>query len=127
MLSDYKGKVLVLDVWHRQCGVCFQKFPDFNSLSNRYKGNEDVQFFAVNHPIGSDNYTKSLKKMEALAYDFEHLYLPSDTIAGKLGVQFYPTLLVINKDQTRYVMTQIELSPWVYNNTSVIIDQMLAE
>ena len=127
MLSDFKGKVLVLDFWHRQCGACFKKFPDLNTLSNRYKGNEDVQFFALNHPIGSDNYNKSMKIMESLAYDFEQLYLPSDTIAGTLGVQFYPTLLVISKDQTRYVMTQIELSPWVYNNTPGIIDQMLRE
>lgn len=127
MLSDFKGKVLVLDFWHRQCGACFKKFPDFNTLSNRYKGNEDVQFFALNHPIGSDNYKKSMKIMESLAYDFEQLYLPSDTIAGTLGVQFYPTLLVISKDQTRYIMTQIELSPWVYNNTPGIIDQMLRE
>jgi len=37
-LSDYKGKVVVVDFWATWCGPCVGSFPNIRELQKRYKG-----------------------------------------------------------------------------------------
>lgn len=45
-LSEYKGKVVVLDFWATWCGPCFRSFPNIRALQERYKG-YDVEILGV--------------------------------------------------------------------------------
>jgi thiol-disulfide isomerase/thioredoxin len=36
-LSDFKGKILILDFWHQWCGTCVQAFPHLDSLQKAFK------------------------------------------------------------------------------------------
>jgi len=46
-LSDYKGKVIVLDLWATWCGPCLQEKPYFEALEKKYHGNEDVALISL--------------------------------------------------------------------------------
>lgn len=46
-LSDYRGKVVVVDVWATWCGGCIQKLPYFLKMRDNYKGREDVVFLVI--------------------------------------------------------------------------------
>lgn len=46
-LSDYRGKVVVVDVWATWCGGCIQKLPYFLKIRDRYKGREDIVFLVI--------------------------------------------------------------------------------
>lgn len=37
-LSDYKGKVVMIDFWATKCGPCVAIFPNVRALATRYKG-----------------------------------------------------------------------------------------
>ncbi|GAA0886383.1 hypothetical protein GCM10009120_49820 [Sphingobacterium siyangense subsp. cladoniae] len=43
-LSDYKGKVVVLDFWATWCGPCKASFPAMQKAVNKYKKDSNVQF-----------------------------------------------------------------------------------
>jgi len=73
-LSDFKGKVIILDFWATHCPPCIQEIPDFVKLYNKYKDKglviigvsldrgdvEKVKRFCqnkgVNYPIVIGNY-----------------------------------------------------------------------
>lgn len=65
-LSDFKGKVVVLNFWATWCSPCSREIPDLNDLYNRYQekglavisiamdrdGSGVVKSFAEEHKIG---------------------------------------------------------------------------
>lgn len=46
-LSDFKGKVVYLDVWATWCGPCMKEVPHLNKLEKELHGNKGVVFMGV--------------------------------------------------------------------------------
>jgi thiol-disulfide isomerase/thioredoxin len=46
-LSDYRGKILVLNFWATWCGPCLTELPLFEKTIAKYKDDKDVVFLAV--------------------------------------------------------------------------------
>ena len=46
-LSDYKGKVLVIDVWATWCGGCIAKLPKYLEMREKYKDRDDIEFITI--------------------------------------------------------------------------------
>ncbi|MEN8157478.1 MAG: TlpA disulfide reductase family protein [Bacteroidota bacterium] len=46
-LADFKGKVLVIDVWATWCTWCVTKMPKYLEVYNKYKGNSDITFITI--------------------------------------------------------------------------------
>jgi len=42
-LSDYKGKLVLIDVWATWCGPCIEHRPDFLEIAKKYKDDERIQ------------------------------------------------------------------------------------
>ncbi len=53
-LSDFKGKVVYIDVWATWCGPCKKEFPHLKELEAGYHGNNDIVFMGVNIDISKD-------------------------------------------------------------------------
>ena len=45
--AQFRGKVIVIDIWATWCSSCLAKMPDFIALSEKYKGNEEIIFLTV--------------------------------------------------------------------------------
>ena len=46
-LSDYRGKVVVLDFWFANCGWCIKSYPQVNDIARKYK-HRGVVVFGMN-------------------------------------------------------------------------------
>lgn len=46
-LNDFKGKVILIDVWASWCGPCIKEFPFLNQLEQKLKDNKNFQLLSV--------------------------------------------------------------------------------
>ncbi len=46
-LSDFRGKLVVMDFWSTTCGVCIASFPEFREAEKHYRDNDGVVFLTV--------------------------------------------------------------------------------
>lgn len=99
-LSDYKGKVVVLDFWATWCGPCRASFPGMQELVTKYK-NDKIEFFFVDvWEKGEPKETQeSVTKFIAdHKYSFNVLYDFNDEIVSKYDIQGVPSKIVIDKE-----------------------------
>ncbi|MFF5026965.1 TlpA family protein disulfide reductase [Streptomyces collinus] len=99
-VADYKGKVVVINVWGSWCGPCREEAQYFAKVSKAYEG-KDVQFVGIN--------TRDTSTTPAVAFEKEHgigypsLYDPTGRLMlrfkkGTLNPQLIPSTLVLDRD-----------------------------
>ncbi len=99
-ISDWKGKVVIIDYWATWCGPCRQSFPSLQKLYERYKTNPNVVFAIVNVWERSDDRSKTvrdfLKTNASLTFP---MYIDSkDEVVRQYGVTGIPTKFYLGKD-----------------------------
>lgn len=91
-LSEYRGKVIVLNFWFIKCKPCITEMPQLNELKELYDKN-DVEFLAI---------TFDKKEMvEQFLYDHIFNYTiaaNANDAVSSYGVNSFPTNMVINQN-----------------------------
>lgn len=99
-LSDYKGKVIVLDFWATWCGPCKASFPKMQELVTKYK-DKDVEFLFVN-TFEKDTEAETLKKVTTYIsdkkYSFNVVFDSKTKVADNYKIKAIPTRVVIDKN-----------------------------
>ncbi len=104
-LSDFKGKVLVLDFWATWCPPCKKAFPAIQMAINRYKNDPAVAFLFIDTWEKSANSAGLVRKFLAEnQYTFK--VLCDETITGgipnetyyKYEVEGLPTQFIIDRN-----------------------------
>lgn len=99
-VSDWKGKVVIIDYWATWCGPCRQSFPSLQKLYERYKGNPNVVFAIVNVWERTDDRVKTVKDFLAgnKTLTFPMYIDTDDSVVSKYGVTGIPTKFYLGKD-----------------------------
>jgi thiol-disulfide isomerase/thioredoxin len=120
-LEDYRGKVLLLDVWASWCGPCKQELPMLDDLAKRLRGQGvDVEVLAVSVDQERANVVKFLKGRSRWALTIAHD--PKGEIADRLAPEKMPTSYVIDREGIiRYVNSGFEPSD------AAVIERRLVE
>ena len=104
-LSDFKGKVIVLDFWAIWCHYCHeQNQREFPKLIEKYK-NEDFVIVSYSVDVDKNDWEKSSKSDKIDWINISNLEGIADKVVTQYGVQGYPTSFIIDKDGT--VLKQI--------------------
>jgi peroxiredoxin len=91
-LSDFRGKVVVLNFWFIACRPCIVEIPKLNDLVAEYE-QEDIVFLAAGLD-GKERVQDFLTR-----YPFDYQVVPSAMdIATQFGVSTYPTHIVLDKN-----------------------------
>lgn len=117
-LSRYRGKVLVLDFWYRGCGWCMRAMPQVKKLAAHYR-DQPVAVFGVNNDQDEKDARFVVKEM-AIACPV----LRSSDLAGRYGVQGFPTLVVVDQEG-KVADVHVGYSDHLYEDVSATIDRLL--
>ncbi len=115
-LSDYRGKIVVLDFWATWCGPCIRAMPTLQRVYEEYK-NRGVVVFGLNTWEESD----AVEFMKRSGYTYGVL-LKGEQVAAAYRVSKLPTLYVINVDGTI-----IHRLSGIDDNLSTLIEKYLKE
>lgn len=96
-LSDFRGKIVLLNFWAVWCKYCIEEMPDLNRLNTEL--GEDAVILAVNVQEPYETINGYISKA---GIDLKVLLDKDGSIANAYGVEGYPTTFFINEDGSLY-------------------------
>jgi len=93
-LSNYDGKVVILDFWASWCVPCRRSFPWMNAMHDKYRG-DGLVIIAANLDRNAEDAARFLEKYPA---KFEIIYDPEGALAKEYGVEVMPSSIIIGRN-----------------------------
>jgi thiol-disulfide isomerase/thioredoxin/Tfp pilus assembly protein PilF len=118
-LSDFKGRVVLLNFWYPECGPCREEFPRLRAIFEKYK-NQGFAVIAINIEPAQDDFVLSLlrgykldfipaqdDKKVSMAYDVQGV--PANFLIGADGrIWFHPKRPISDLSKQRTLELQVE-------------------
>jgi len=121
-LSDFKGKIVVIDFWATWCGPCVASFPALQKITDKYKDNPNIVILAIDTKEdfkGDEQIIKVKEFIESKRYTFNVLI--DDDMADKYQVNGIPTKFIVD----RY--GKIQFKTVGFNNEAKMLNEMEAQ
>jgi peroxiredoxin len=98
-LSDYKGKIVILNFWAVWCQYCKLEMPDLNELDKEFAKENNAVILAVDVQESPDTVKDYLTSN---SIGLKVLMDTDGAVSQSYGVSGFPTTFVINKDGSLY-------------------------
>lgn len=124
-LADFKGKVVIVDIWGTWCPPCRAEIPSFVKLQSTY-GDKGLQIVGLNYERGEgDEAVQGIKEfMKENKMNYTCLIGDTDTRKQVPDFQGYPTTLFI--DRTGKVRLQF-VGLHSYSMLEAVVTDLLKE
>lgn len=93
LLTDFKGKLIYIDLWATWCGPCIEEMPFLNSLQGRYKNNPNIVFISLSIDNNKESWLNFLSQKQLN----NHQYIIDRKKLEKYNVVSVPRTIIINK------------------------------
>ncbi|MBW8244535.1 hypothetical protein K1F50_17135 [Muricauda oceani] len=95
----FDKKITVLDFWNTSCKPCFEKFPYFEKISEKYQ-HPDIAIYSVNIPLKNQGFEERIQVEARLGHSYTTIYGENmKKVQNTLGFNAYPHLIIL-KDST---------------------------
>ena len=123
-LADYRGQVVLLNVWATWCAPCRIEMPSIDSLHRDY-GPRGLKVVALSV---DDEYQRDAVReyLKEYGYAFEVLHEPSGEIQRRYQTGGVPETYVIGRDGV-IRNKHIGLANWNSASSRALVDRLLAE
>ena len=123
-LSDYRGEVVLLNIWSTTCAPCRQEMP---SIQNLYKDYQPKGLKVVAVSTDTPGMVQAIREFrDQYALTFDILYDSVSAIHLQYQIYVWPYSYIISRDG---VIHKIWIGPddWNSAQNRKLIDQLLAE
>jgi peroxiredoxin len=121
-LSDYKGKLILLNFWATFCAPCRMEMPSLQALSEEYQ-HEEVEIIAVSLDQGRKVAIKKWIKKMGLEFA---IALEGEPAGEQYEVSALPVTFIIGK-QGQLIGRIVGEREWNNAETRNFIEQLLAD
>ena len=98
-LSDYRGKVVVMNFWSKTCKPCIDEMPSLNDLGSILSNHDDVVLLTINTDETAQDAQATLQTVLKTQPNFQTLSDPGgEVVTGKFGSKLYPETWFIDPD-----------------------------
>ncbi len=94
-LSDYKGKVVLVNFWATWCAPCLAEMPELEKLQREYK-KRGLQIVGVSHP--TDKAPDVIKAIKRLRVSYPILLGDKETLSVFKVSDILPVTVIIDRD-----------------------------
>ncbi len=122
--ADYKGQVLLINVWATWCVPCRTEMPSIEKLYRDY-GPQGLKVVAISvDEPGSEQQVRAFAKDFHLT--FEILYDPQNRISDDYGIEGLPETIIVGRDG---LIRKIRMaaSDWNSAENRGLIERLLAQ
>jgi thiol-disulfide isomerase/thioredoxin len=91
-IEDFKGKVLLVDIWATGCKPCVKGMPKIQKLYEKYNS-KGLEIIAIHHPGGDINKIEEIKNNNSLTFD---LCIGSKQTILNYGIEGLPSYYIID-------------------------------
>ena len=123
-LADYRGQVVMINVWATWCLPCRVEMPSIEALHKSY-GSKGLKILAVSiDDPGTDSTIRAFVKQYGLT--FEVLHDPKGKISDLYDIGGYPETFIVGKDGVirKKLMSATD---WNSPESRALVDRLLAE
>ncbi|MEO8911284.1 MAG: TlpA disulfide reductase family protein [Gemmatimonadaceae bacterium] len=123
-LADYRGQVLMLNVWATWCLPCRVEMPSIEALNKDY-ASKGLKIVAVSiDDPGTDSTIRAFVRQYGLT--FEVLHDPQGKISEAYDVSGYPETFIVGRDGV-IRKKLMQATDWNTPDARALVDRLLAE
>lgn len=90
-LSDYRGKVVVINFWTKTCAPCLDEMPSLNDFGRALDAHPDIVLLTINTDPSAEDAKATLQSILETPPTFVTLNDPeSAVVAGRFGTKLFP-------------------------------------
>ena|GEM_PF-320680 len=121
-LSDYRGKIVIVNFWASWCNPCVEEFPSMIKLMSQF--NKDVVVFAVSEDEAREDMQAFMKAMGLPKPGFEIVWDEKKENMKAWGVEKVPETFLVGRDG-KLIRKVLGIENWA-NDDAVGYFKMLA-
>jgi peroxiredoxin len=98
-LSDYRGKVVILNFWTKTCAPCLREMPSLSQLARVLEAHPNIQLLTITTDESAQDASATLASVLGEAAPFETLVdAESATVTEKYGSKLFPETWFIDPE-----------------------------